>query len=115
MDSVIQRKKYMRLDEISSDKEQFVRGIADPAAKELHDIANQLNKMAGRGYSFNAYDADKESAQIVGNPPAMDTIIAEMDVVLFIKREVARGNHWAWKSWSGDAEEEITAYVIRKT
>jgi hypothetical protein len=105
----------MRLDEISSDKEQFVRGIKDPAAKELHDIANQLNKMAGRGYSFNAYNADKETAQIVGNPPAMDVPIAEMNVIAFIKREIGLGDHWVWDTWSGDAEEGVTAYVIRKT
>jgi len=103
----------MKLTEISSDKEQFVRGIVDPAAKELHDIVNQLNKMAGRGYSFNAYNADKELATIIGNPPAMDVPIAEMNVVAFIKREIGLGDHWSYKAWKGDAEEEIAVYVVR--
>ena len=113
MDSVIQRKKHMRLDEISDDKEQFVRGITDPAAKEIHDIVNQLNKMAGRGYSFNVYNADKELATIIGIPPAMDVPIAERNVVAFVKRGIGLGDHWSYKTWKGDAEEEIAVYVVR--
>jgi hypothetical protein len=102
----------MKLTEI--DKSTFHRKLKDPAAQELADITNQLNKMAGRGYSFNAYNADKELATIIGVPPAMDVPIAEMNVVEFIKREINLGDHWSYKAWKGDAEEEIAVYVVRR-
>ena len=101
----------MKLTEITAD--EFKGKLKDPAAQELQDITKQLNKMAGRGYSFNAYNADKELATIIGTPPSMDVEMGEMNVVQFIKREINLGDHWSYKAWKGDAEEEIAVYVVR--
>ena len=104
----------MKLTEIqSTDKEQFVRGITDPAAKEIHDVAKRANETAGRGWSFNVYHADKQLATIIGRPPGMDTQLAEGNMIEFIKRIVNETQHWTYKSWRGDVESEFAVYVVR--
>ena len=102
----------MKLTEIT--KDEFVTGLKDPAAKELNDIANQLNVSASRGYSFNAYNADKELATIIGNPPGMDTETQEGNIIQYIKRLIEFSDHWSFKAFRGDVEEEFAVYVVRK-
>jgi len=104
----------MKLTEIT-DKETFHRKLSDPAAQELSDIANELNIGGPRGFSFNAYGADKESAQIVSMPPPIGVETEVHNLVGIIKNFILQSDHWVWDTWTGDAEEELTAYVIRKT
>ena len=103
----------MKITEISTDKEQFVRGITDPAAKEIHDIATRVNETAGRGWSINVYNADKELATIIGRPPGMDIQLKEGNMIEYIERLVNESQHWSYKAWKGDVEEEFAVYVVR--
>jgi hypothetical protein len=105
----------MKLTEIqATDKEQFVRGITDPAAKEIHDVVNGMNQRAGRGYSFNVYNPDKQLATIIGNPPSMDIETQEGNMIEYIRGLVNNTTHWDYKTWKGDVEEEFAVYVVRK-
>jgi hypothetical protein len=104
----------MKITEISSDKEQFVRGITDPAAKEIHDVVNDMNKRAGRGYSYNVYHPDKELATIIGTPPRMDIETQEGNLIEFIKGIVNNTQHWSYKAWNGDVENgDFSVYIVR--
>jgi hypothetical protein len=95
-------------------KEVFVGKLKDPAAQELSDIANELNQSASRGYSFNAYNADKELATIIGIPPGMDIETQESNMIGNIKGIISNSQHWTYKAFRGDVEEEFAVYVIRK-
>ena len=96
------------------DVKDFKHKLTDPAAYELQEIANTLNQTASRGYSFNAYNADKELATIIGNPPSMDIETQEGNIIESIKRIVNSSQHWAFKANRGDVEEEFAVYVVRK-
>ena len=102
----------MKLTEIT--KDEFVTGLKDPAAKELSDIANELNVTGSRGYSFNAYNADKELATIIGLPPRMGEETREGNLVEHIKDYIRKSDHWDFKAFRGDVEEEFAVYVVRK-
>jgi len=102
----------MKLTEIT--KDEFVTGLKDPAAKEISDIANTLNVEGSRGYSFNAYNADKELATIIGIPPRMDIETQEGSLVENIKGLINNSVHWKFKAFRGDVEEEFAVYVVRK-
>lgn len=107
----------MKLTEITREerKEKFVGNLKDPAAQELSDIADMLNRKASRGYSFNAYSADKELATIIGIPPRMDIETQEGNLMEYIKRVINTSQHWSWKTWYGDVENgEFAVYVVRK-
>lgn len=95
-------------------KSEFVTGLKDPAAKELGDITNELNKSASRGYSFNAYHADKELATIIGIPPRMDIETQEGNLIGNIKGIISNSQHWDFKAHRGDVEEEFAVYVVRR-
>ena len=103
----------MKLNEITAD--EFKQKLKDPAASELQEIANTLNKTGSRGYSFNAYNADKELATIIGIPPRMDIETQEGNLVENIKGLVNNSQHWTFKAFKGDVEEEFAVYVVRKT
>jgi hypothetical protein len=103
----------MKMNEIT--KDEFVTGLKDPAAKELSDMANEMNRSASRGYSFNAYNADKELATIIGIPPRMDIETQETNVIGNIKGILSRSNYWVFKAHRGDVEEEFAVYVVRKS
>ena len=96
-------------------KDMFVGKLKDPAAQELSDITNELNKSASRGYSFNAYNADKELATIIGIPPRMDSETQEGNMIGNIKGIISNAQHWEFKASYGDVEEEFAVYVVRKT
>ena len=110
----------MKLTEISKgpgwtddDVSDFKLKLKDPAAYELQEIANTLNQTASRGYSFNAYNADKELATIIGKPPLMDIETQEGNLVEPIKRMVNSSQYWNFKAFRGDVEEEFACYVVR--
>lgn len=103
----------MKLNEITAD--EFKQKLKDPAAAELQEIANQLNITGSRGYSFNAYNADKELATIIGLPPRMGEETREGNLVEHIKDYIRKSKHWAFKAFKGDVEEEFAVYVVRKT
>ena len=86
----------------------------DPAAQELQDVVTKLNQSASRGYSFNAYHADKKLATIIGIPPSMDVETQEGNMIEYIKRLINGSQYWAWKTWRGDVEEEFACYVVRQ-
>lgn len=102
----------MKLTEIT--KDEFVGNLKDPAAQELQKIANTLNVEGSRGYSFNAYNADKDLATIIGIPPRMDIETQEGNLVENIKGFINNSDHWAFKAFRGDVEEEFAVYVVRK-
>jgi len=111
----------MKLSEISKgakwtqdDVEEFKGKLKDPAAAELQEIANTLNVTGSRGYSFNAYNADKELATIIGIPPRMDIETQEGNLVENIKGLINNSIHWSYKAFRGDVEEEFAVYVVRK-
>ena len=104
----------MKLSEIREDKDKFVGNLKDPAAQEIADLTNQFNVKAGRGYSYNVYNADKDLATIIGRPPSMEVALAEGNLIEYIKRAINTSQHWSWKSWRGDVEEEFAVYVVRK-
>jgi len=104
----------MRVNEIT-DKDKFVGNLKDPAATELQDIVDRLIQSASRGYSFNAYNADKELATIIGIPPRMDIETQEGNLIGNIKGIIKSSQHWAFKAFRGDVEEEFAVYVVRKT
>ena len=105
----------MKLSEIREDKGQFVGKLKDPVAQELQDLTVSLNKTAGRGWSFNAYNADKELATIIGRPPGMDVELQETNMIEYIKSIVNSTHGWKYKAWKGDVEEEFAVYVVRRT
>ncbi len=112
----------MRYSELTDDvirkkqnrKDMFVGKLKDPAAQELSDIANELNQSASRGYSFNAYNPDKELATIIGIPPRMDIETQESNMIGNIKGIISNSQHWKYKAFRGDVEEEFAVYVVRK-
>ena len=104
----------MKLDEIREDRDKFVGNLKDPAAQEIQDLATMLNKTASRGYSFNVYNPDKDLATFIVIPPRMDIETQEGNLIEYIKQQVNASQHWAWKSWRGDVEEEFAVYVVRK-
>lgn len=93
-------------------KEVFVGKLKDPAAQELSDIANELNQSV-QGYSFDVYNADKELATIIGLPPGMD-IETGGNLIGNIKGMIVNSQHWTYKAFRGDVEEEFAVYVVRK-
>lgn len=101
----------MRFNEIT-DKDKFVGNLKDPAAQEINDIANELNR-AAQGYSFDVYNADKELATIIGNPPRMDSETQEGNLIGNIKGLISNSQHWEFKAFYGDVEEEFAVYVVR--
>ena len=103
----------MKITEVTT-KDKFVGNLKDPAAQELQEIANTLNIEASRGYSFNAYNADKDLATIIGVPPRMDIETQESNMIAGIKGLVNTSDHWEYKAWKGDVEEEFAVYVVRK-
>jgi len=103
----------MKLTEIT--KGEFVTGLKDPAAKEISDIANELNKSASRGYSFYAHNPDKELSTIIGNPPSMDIEPQVGNLIEYIKKVISTSTYWNYKTWQGDVENgEFAVYVVRK-
>ncbi len=114
-------KEDMKITEISKgpgwsddDVRDFKHKLTDPAAYELQEIANTLNQTASRGYSFNAYNADKELGTIIGKPPLMDIETQEGNIIASIKALVNSSQHWAFKAYRGDVEDEFAVYVVRK-
>ncbi len=103
----------MKITEVTA-KDKFVGNLKDPAAQELQDVQTMLNNTASRGYSFVVYNADKELATIIGNPPGMDVETQEGNLIEFIKRAVNNTEHWSYKAWKGDVEEEFAVYVVRR-
>lgn len=104
----------MKLSEIREDKDKFVGNLKDPAAQELSDIIEILNRNASRGYRFKAVHADKELATILGRPPGMEIETREGNIIEYIKRVINTSKHWSWKTNRGDVEEEFAVYVVRK-
>jgi hypothetical protein len=96
------------------DVSDFKLKLSDPAAYELNEIANTLNKTGSRGYSFNSYNEDKELGTIIGIPPRMDIETEEGNLVENIKGLISKSRHWAFKAFRGDVEQEFAVYVVRK-
>ena len=104
----------MKLSEI--DKSTFHRKLADPAAQELMDIVDDLNKVL-YPHKFEVSKAEEESAIIHGIPPRFDDYsghLSGVNIIISIKRRIAEGDYWVWDTWAGDVEEDFNAYVIRK-
>ena len=113
MDDSLER---MRLDEIT--KDVFHRKLADPAAQELHDIAESLRKL---DYS---HDAD-----ITVEFPVKEFATISVKIVPDTKmwnitgtaqNMVNKSDHWVWDTWEEIAGKNrrdytIAMYVIRKT
>ena len=111
----------MKITEISAgpgwtddDVSDFKLKLTDPAAYELNEIANTLNKTSSRGYSFNSYNEDKELGTIIGIPPRMDIETEEGNIVENIKGVISKSRHWSFKAFRGDVEQEFAVYVVRK-
>ncbi len=96
-----------------SKKDMFVNKLKDPAAQEINDIVNELNH-AVQGYSFDVYNADKELATIIGLPPGMDIETQEGNLIGNIKGLISNSQHWTFKAFRGDVEEEFALYAVRK-
>ena len=103
----------MRLNEISKEAD-FLNQLEDPAAHEINALANAFNTSASRGYSFNVYHPDKELATFIVRPPGMDIETEEGNLIEYMKAAINKTQHWSFKSWRGDVEEEFAVYVVRK-
>lgn len=105
----------MKLTEIREDnKDRFVGNLKDPAAQEIADIANEFNRSASRGYSFNIYNAGKDLATFIVLPPEMGIETEEGNMIEHMKAVINNSQHWSFKSWRGDVENEFAVYVVRK-
>jgi len=103
----------MKLTEITV-KDKFVGNLKDPVAQEAQSSADHLNKTAGRGYSFNAYSADKELCTIIGRPPGFEEELEEFNMIDHIRAVINKSQHWNYKTWNGDVEEEFAVYMVRR-
>ncbi len=108
----------MRLDEIT--KDVFHRKLADPAAQELHEIAEKLEyELPQHSIEYKVTDDiayirftfDRFSSQFKNMSSAMIEA-RTLWVVNYIKAQISKSDHWVWDTW--DSKNGFRCFVIRK-